>query len=81
MTVGELAVHAHVENTITTDKNPNPIVRLDNTGGNISGAVLMNLARWSNTSKWYLESRETGGNKYHNNISPSTGAYAWKRIS
>lgn len=81
MPVGELATHTHVETTVTTDKNPNPIVRLDKTGGNISGAVLTNLANWSNESTWYLESMETGGNKYHNNISPSTGAYAWKRIS
>ena len=81
MTVGELVAHDHVMTTITTDKNPNSIVRIDETGGNISGAVLPNLAGWSNTSKKYLTCRATGGNEYHNNVSPGIAAYLWKRVS
>lgn len=79
MTVGESAAHDHVLTTITEDKNPNPIVRIDVTGGNISGAVLSNLAGWSTTSKEYLTSKATGGNKRHNNVSPCIAAYVWKR--
>ena len=81
MTVGESAAHDHVLTTITEDKNPNSIVRLDVTGGNISGAVLSNLAGWSNTSKEYLTSRATGGNAYHNNVSPGIAAYIWMRTA
>lgn len=79
MTKGELAAHTHTENTITADKNSNPIVRLDKTGGNIEGAVLQDLAGWSKTSTLYLESGTTGGDNYHNNIIPCVAAHMWKR--
>lgn len=56
-------------------------MRIDVTGGKESGAVLQNLAGWSNSSTDYLMNAATGDSYYHNNLSPVIAAYKWRRIA
>ncbi len=79
MSVEETAPHSHVITTVTNDGNPNNVVT--QSGGSDSGALPQNEKMWVKSNGKTLQSRVTGGDKPHNNISPSISGYMWTRTA
>lgn len=67
ISVGELAAHTHPINSYTA------------TGGTVSALIDHENAAAYGWKTNMIE--KTGGNEYHNNVSPAISAYLWKRTA
>ena len=84
LTVGELAVHSHLEYLPTSNKDNNPIVDARHeSDGKISGGTIPTSAYmgWTNTASKYIYTNTQGNGAYHNNLQPSKAVYRFKRTA
>lgn len=80
LTIDEMPSHDHVEQMITDDGNPNPLVS-PTTGGDQRGGKQTAKTAWTTVSERTVYTKKTGGGQPHNNMPPYLAVYMFRRVA